>query len=50
MNRRTLFRGIAVAVAFAAMSTLLFSAESPAGRAGGLQRAPLRAPIHPVHP
>ncbi|HJV39379.1 MAG TPA: hypothetical protein VJ528_11110 [Geothrix sp.] len=50
MNRRTLFRGIAVAVAFAAMSTLLFSAESQAGGAGGLQRAPLHAPIHPVHP
>ena len=50
MNRRTLFRGIAVAVAFAAMSTLLFSAESQAGGAGGLQRVPLRAPMLPVHP
>jgi hypothetical protein len=50
MNRRTLYRGIAVAVAFAAISTLLFSAGPPAGKAGGLQRAPFRAPMPPVHP
>jgi hypothetical protein len=50
MNRRTLLRGLAVAVAFAAISTLLFSAESQVGRVGGLQRAPIRAPMLPVHP
>jgi hypothetical protein len=48
MNRRALFRGIAVAVAVAAMATLLFSAGSPAGRAGGLQRASLRTPLLPI--
>lgn len=50
MNRRTLYRGLAVAVAFAAISTLLFSADAQADGAGGLQRDPFRAPLLPVHP
>ncbi|WP_243319739.1 ammonium transporter [Geothrix sp. SG200] len=43
MNRRTLFRGLAVALAFAAISPLLFAADPNGGATGGIQNVPAQA-------
>jgi Amt family ammonium transporter len=40
MNRRTLFRALAVAVALAAMSPLLLAADPNGGATGGIQNVP----------
>jgi hypothetical protein len=40
MSRRTLTRSLAMAVALAALSTLIFAADCHSGSAGGLQHQP----------
>lgn len=42
MSRRTLSRSLAVAVALAALSTLVFPADCGSGSAGGSQNQPVQ--------
>lgn len=48
MNRRTLFRGLAVAVAFAAISPLLSAADPNGGATGGIQNVPAQVAGSPT--
>ena len=50
MTQRTLSRSLAVVVALAALSTLVFAQDCQISSSGGLQRQPTSAVIHPENP